>query len=217
MYPAGPNPGAMFGVSAKGVRRLETKAGPMENIGISNALPILPIETATCRGGCFFYIGLVLFWSVLRDFDALLDRYNGKLFRPSMCSYRLLSMCGAYIASRTKSIPSRLANLAAGTKSESPEISTILSTNFFKVIDAISTPIFISIPFCLISKYTSFSSQFVGFFVPLRMSVTMSARNCHEFVFSEPNRNATLRFFFNSSINSRLKIAKGDCPKLMHL
>lgn len=56
MQPADPNPRAMFIVSSKGVRHLETEAGPLENAGISNTSPILPIETATLLGGCFFIL-----------------------------------------------------------------------------------------------------------------------------------------------------------------
>lgn len=82
------------------------------------------------------------------DYSAtlFLCRLGLTLFIPSICS----KSCGstfACIGSRTKSTPSRLASLAAGTKSESPENSTIQSTNRFNAKDAISTPIFISMPF----------------------------------------------------------------------
>lgn len=78
------------------------------------------------------------------------------LFIPSICS----NNCGstlAFIGSRMKSTPSRRASFAAGTKSASPEKRTIVSTKRFKDNEAMSTPIFISMLFCLMFKYTSFS------------------------------------------------------------
>jgi len=67
-------------------------------------------------------------------------------FNPSICSNNEGSI-GFHIGSKTKSIPSLLASLAAGTKSQSPEIRMIRSTCFFNAIDVISVPIFISMPF----------------------------------------------------------------------
>ena len=56
------------------------------------------------------------------------------VINPSICSCRSAGI-GAPIESRTKSIPSRRAVLAAGTKSLSPATSTIWSASFFDAIE----------------------------------------------------------------------------------
>lgn len=64
-------------------------------------------------------------------------------YNPSICSNKC-GFIGFHIGSKIKSIPSLLANFAAGTKSLSPDTSIICSTCFFNVIEAISNPILMS-------------------------------------------------------------------------
>ncbi len=124
---------------------------------------------------------------------------------PSICSKRSCSMCPC-IGSKTKSIPSLRASLEAGTKSESPENKTILSTSLLNESDAMSTPIFISMPFCLKSRYISSSvrsSNEISFFSSL---LRRSGLILHPPSLSLPILNASFRFLFRALIRSTLNL-----------
>ena len=79
--------------------------------------------------------------------DFYLSRFFHCDFNPSMCSKRL-DFTSDHMGSNIKSIPSLLANFAAGTKSLSQEIRIIWLTCFLYVREAISIPIRMSTPFC---------------------------------------------------------------------
>lgn len=68
--------------------------------------------------------------------------------------------------------------LKLGQNQNPPEKRTIVSTNLFKANEAISIPIFISIPFCLISKNTSESDKSSIFVLPFSNSFTLEERIC---------------------------------------
>ena len=133
--------------------------------------------------------------------------------RPSMCS----NSCGstfAFIGSKMKSMPSRRANFAAGTKSASPEKSTIVSTNFFNDNEAMSTPIFMSILFCLIFRNTSFSVKSPIIMEPFNSSFTFDGYICQwPLSFNDPNHKATFRFLFKLSNSPILKAYSPDLAK----
>ena len=90
--------------------------------------------------------------------NVLFSNLGAFVLIPSMCSYKS-SRIGERIGSKMKSIPSRRAFLAAGTKSLSPEIKMILSTCFLKESEEISTPILMSTPFWVTDNEKSFSSN----------------------------------------------------------
>lgn len=123
------------------------------------------------------------------------------LFKPSMCS----KSCGSTLAcmgSRMKSIPSRRASFAAGTKSESPENKTMQSTNLFSASVAMSTPIFMSIPFCRTERKTSSSFSWSNDILPLSKSFVAAGRMTHSpLSLRVPIRRATFRFFFRASMS----------------
>lgn len=97
-----------------------------------------------------------------------------------------------HIGSKIKSIPSLRANFAAGTKSLSPDIKTILSTNRLSASEAMSTHIFMSMPFCLITISTSFSESSSNFFSPLNSSFVTDGFITHSLcVLTTPNLNAS--------------------------
>lgn len=114
------------------------------------------------------------------------------------------------MGSRIKSIPSRLASLAAGTKSESPENNTIWSTNFFKAKDAISIPIFMSTPFWRTDRKTSSSFKSDTFILPFRRSCVTAGRiSQFPLSFNVPTRRATLRFCLSAPIRSIRNLCAG--------
>lgn len=90
-----------------------------------------------------------------------------------MCSERF-GLMFAPIGSKMKSIPSRLANFAAGTKSLSPEISIIWSTCFLYAREAISMPNFMSTPFCSRVIEKSFSVTSLNVSVPANNFLVVS-------------------------------------------
>lgn len=136
------------------------------------------------------------------------------LRKPSMCSNKSSGIF-CHIGSKIKSIPSRRANFAAGTKSESPETNTIRSACFLSVIDAISKAMRISTPFCLTSIITSFSVISCRSIRPLsRLSIT-SVFNRQRVSWSDnlPKRSASFRCLINSLWSSFLKTASSDLEK----
>ena len=105
--------------------------------------------------------------------DLSLEKEETNVVKPSICSLNSGFM-DAPMASNTKSIPSRLANFAAGTKSLSPAMRTILSTCFFSAIETMSMPIRVSMPFCFIDSVKSNSSKFSIVFFPLNKAFVAS-------------------------------------------
>ena len=114
--------------------------------------------------------------------------------RPSMCSIKFCAIL-RHIGSSTKSMPSRRASLAAGTKSASPATRTIWSTCFLKTNDATSTPMRISTPFWRTPGITSSGVSASNVVLPASKSAMtlglmiqgMSVDKC-------PKRKANLRF-----------------------
>ena len=140
-------------------------------------------------------------------------RIGVTLFIPSICSNSRGSTL-ALIGSSMKSMPSLLASFAAGTKSESPENKTIVSTKRFNASDAMSTPIFISIPFCFMSKYTSLSTKSSkDVFLSSKSLTTLGLISHFPLSFSVPIRKATFLFRFNALNKSILSLYSSVCLK----
>ena len=131
-----------------------------------------------------------------------------------MCSKRSERIV-ASIGSKIKSIPSRLANFAAGTKSLSPAIKIIWFTCFLYAKEAISSPMRISTPFWEkeIEKSDSVKSSMV---ISLwQRALILSAFNEKWALASErtPILSASFRFFFNSSKKDMVQLYVSERPK----
>lgn len=122
---------------------------------------------------------------------------------PSTCSFRLVdTLC--HIGSSTKSIPRLRAYFAAGTKSESPEMRMICVTRSRSANEAISRPIRISTPFCVMVSRISRSVKLSTVLLPAHRSFSTPGRSVYSppLDSSSPLRKATLRFFTNASKNA---------------
>ena len=96
---------------------------------------------------------------------------------PSTCSFRLVdTLC--HIGSSTKSIPRLRAYFAAGTKSESPEMRMICVTRSRSANEAISRPIRISTPFCVMVSRISRSVKLSTVLLPAHRSSVLRAAAC---------------------------------------
>ena len=105
----------------------------------------------------------------------------------------------AHIGSSTKSIPSRRACFAAGTKSLSPAIRMIWSTFFWYAREAISSPIFISTPFCWKVTWKSFLDKSVICIFPASscFNLLSFSRKLAFSSESSPSLSATFRCCFS--------------------
>ena len=97
---------------------------------------------------------------------------------PSTCSFRLVdTLC--HIGSSTKSIPRLRAYFAAGTKSESPEMRMICVTRSRSANEAISRPIRISTPFCVMVSRISRSVKLSTVLLPAHRSFSTPGRSVY--------------------------------------
>ena len=104
---------------------------------------------------------------------------------------------------------------AAGTKSLSPEMSTIWSTCFLKVTEAISTPTRISTPFCSKVTEKSFSSKSFISILPEHRSFSLLCDKLNPARASEssPRRKATFLCFLKFSKKSKVHEYVSLCLK----
>ena len=118
---------------------------------------------------------------------------------PSTCSSKL-GLTDCHIGSKIKSIPSLRACFAAGTKSLSPAINTILSTCLLYAMDKISSPIRISTPFCVMLSEKSDCDKSSTLISPRHNFLVVSAERIYPRSLSSnsPRRIATFRFVINS-------------------
>lgn len=134
------------------------------------------------------------------------------LLKPSMCSKRSRDTC-CHSGARTNCKPSRRASLAAGTKSESPATRMMASAWRFSVIEAMSSPIRISTPFCRKAASKSSSESSWTARSPFKRRCWGSAFNIQERWLSwrtSPRRTAKLGRRCSASNSSFRKIAWGD-------
>lgn len=135
-------------------------------------------------------------------------------FRPSICSNKS-GLIFAHIGSSTKSMPSRRANLAAGTKSLSPDIRIMRSTCCLKAREAISKPMRISTPFCFVVSLISSSVKLLISIVPL-ISFLVNWGLIHQLVLASsilPSRIAVFLFCVIASMNFIRHFAFSDLLK----
>lgn len=105
---------------------------------------------------------------------------------------------------QVKNQSSRLANLAAGTKSLSPAIKIIWSTYFFNVIDAMSNPIAIK-SIWVKSNWTSFSVKSLIAIFPFKRSLVLDGLIIHLFYLLKHLILKLLSFFSKFFKKSDLK------------